>query len=102
MAKKTKEVDAFIAKAQPFAQPFLIKIRLLFHKACPQLEEKLKWRMPSFEYKGMLGGMAAFKHHATWGLWKTALIKDTHGVFARTTSSMMAAGQYTSDDQLPP
>jgi hypothetical protein len=69
MGKKSPEFDAYIAKAQPFARPILTKLRALFHRACPQIEEKLKWSHPGFEYKGIVGGFAAFKEHAVWGLW---------------------------------
>jgi uncharacterized protein YdeI (YjbR/CyaY-like superfamily) len=93
-------VDAYIAKAAPFAQPILIKLRALFHRACPDIEEKLKWGMPSFEYKGLVGGMAAFKKHATWGFWKSRLLKDPRGVLADDGS--MGAGKPTDVSQLPP
>ena len=73
------QVDAYIARAQPFARPILQKLRRLFHKACPQIEEKLKWGVPSFEYKGMIGGFAAFKQHVSWGMWKSALLNDPTG-----------------------
>jgi uncharacterized protein YdeI (YjbR/CyaY-like superfamily) len=101
MATKTAEIDAYIEKAQPFARPILKKVRSLFHKACPQLEEKLKWGHPSFEYKGMLGGMAAFKQHAVWGLWKASLINDPNNAMASDASSTMGGGKLSSVDDLP-
>ena len=55
------KVDAYIAKAQPFAQPILSHIRELVHKACPEVEEAIKWSMPFFMVRGViLGHMAAF------------------------------------------
>jgi hypothetical protein len=60
---KNPAVDAYIAKAPDFAKPILLKIRKLFHEACPELEEKLKWGCPSFERDGIRGIMAAFKAH---------------------------------------
>ena len=48
------KVDAYIAKAQPFAQPILTHIRKLVHKGCPQIEETIKWSRPFFEYKGSI------------------------------------------------
>lgn len=74
MGKKDPRVDAYIAKSADFAQPILKHIRKQFHAACPEVEETLKWSMPHFMYKGMLGGMAAFKQHATFGFWKAKLI----------------------------
>ncbi|WP_428937634.1 YdeI/OmpD-associated family protein [Fontivita pretiosa] len=102
MGTRSPEVDAYIRNAPPFAQPILTRIRELFHRACPDVQEKLKWRVPSFEYKGMLGGMAAFKRHATWGLWKASLLKDPKGVLEGRASSPMAAGKCSDVSQLPP
>jgi len=74
MAKKDSRVDACIAKSAPFAQPILKHIRKLVHAGCPEVEETIKWQFPSFMYKGMLCGMAAFKNHCTFGFWKHELI----------------------------
>ncbi len=64
------KVDAYIAKAKPFAQPILEHLRDLMHKACPEVEESIKWNMPFFEYKGtILGNMAGFKEHCSFGFW---------------------------------
>ena len=67
-------VDTYIANSAEFAQPILTHLRAVVHKACPQVEETLKWRMPTFMYHGMLCGMAAFKQHCTFGFWKHELV----------------------------
>jgi len=100
MPNTSLQVDAYIAKAPLFAQPILIKLRGLFHRACPDIEEKLKWGVPSFEYKGMVGGMAAFKKHMTWGFWKTKLLKDPKGILEGHAGSM-GGGKLTDVSQLP-
>ncbi len=63
MKNASPDVDAYIEKAAKFAQPILKKLRRLFHKACPNIEETLKWSTPCFEHKGIVAGMAAFKKH---------------------------------------
>ncbi len=64
------KVDAYIAKAKPFAQPILNHLRTLVHKACPDVEETIKWSRPFFEYRGaILGNMSAFKEHCSFGFW---------------------------------
>lgn len=93
-------VDAYIAKAAPFARPILEKIRRLFHQACPEIEEKLKWGCPSFEYKGMVGGFAAFKAHALFGFWRQDVLPDPEGLFKG--KGPMASGKLTDVSQLPP
>ena len=76
MTHKDPRIDAYIAKAAPFAQPILKHLRKLVHAGCPQVEETLKWSMPHFDYKGVMCGMAAFKAHCTFGFWKASLIFD--------------------------
>jgi len=98
MANRIPEIDAYIAKSAEFARPILTKLREFFHKACPQIEEVLKWSHPAFEYKGLVGGMAAFKHHCTFGFWKQSLLKDPHGLFRDDT---MWGGKLTSLAELP-
>jgi uncharacterized protein YdeI (YjbR/CyaY-like superfamily) len=66
------------------------------------VEERIKWGAPNFEYKGLLGGFAAFKQHVGWGLWKAKLLKDPHGVVLTDASSIMGTGKPTSVKELPP
>jgi hypothetical protein len=63
-------IDAYIAQSKPFAQPILIHLRELVHKACPGVVEAIKWSRPFFEYKGViLGNMSAFNEHCSFGFW---------------------------------
>jgi uncharacterized protein YdeI (YjbR/CyaY-like superfamily) len=96
---KFKNHDDYIAAAQPFAQPILKKIRATFHKACPEVKETFKWSMPHFEYKGVLGGMAAFKEHLRFGFWKSSIMKTV-----KLKGDVMAGSfeKLTSVDDLPP
>ena len=81
MKKKNPAFDAYIAKAQPFARPILTKIRDLFHRACPEIEEVMKWSHPSFACQGIVAGMAAFKEHMRFGFWKESLLKHPDRIF---------------------
>jgi len=94
---KDPRVDAYIAKAPEFAQPILIHLRALAHKACPDVEESLKWRMPFFSRKGILFGMAAFKQHCAIHFWKGKLIlgKD------RRANGFGNLGKITTLSELP-
>lgn len=83
MGDRTAAVDAYIAKAPEFARPILERIRDAFHAGCAPIEERIKWGVPSFEYKGMLGGMAAFKRHVAFGFWKSRLMEDFDRLFDR-------------------
>jgi uncharacterized protein YdeI (YjbR/CyaY-like superfamily) len=99
--KRNPKVDVYIAHAQPFAQPILTKLRGLFHRACPEVEETIKWGVPFFDYKGNLGGMAGFKKHASWGLWKAKRIKFPRGGMKGNAAPFMNAAKLTDISQLP-
>jgi len=96
-------VDAYIAKAADFAKPILLYIREAVHKADPDVEETLKWGMPSFMHKGILCGMAAFKAHCTLGFWKHSLLVDKSNPEANKDEEAMGNfGRITSLKDLPP
>lgn len=102
MAKKDKRIDDYIAKAQPFAKPILKHIRKLVHEAVPDVEETIKWGMPSFDYKGPFFSMASFKEHAIYGFWKASLMKDPVLMDnARAENAMGHSGRIESMKDLP-
>ncbi len=94
-------VDAYIAKAAPFARPILTHVRNAFHAGCPDVVETIKWGHPSFEHHGILGGMAAFKAHAGFGFWKGSLMKDPAGILGEDPKASPMSGRYTDVAQLP-
>jgi len=79
MPKRDPRVDAYVAKSPDFAKPILTRVRKIVHAACPEVEETLKWGAPTFMYKGILCGMASFKNHCHFILWKGRLILDKNG-----------------------
>lgn len=103
MGTKNKRIDAYIAKAQPFAQPILKHFRSLVHRACPDAEETIKWGFPHFDYRGeMMCSMAAFKQHCAFGFWKAALMKNKSLLKnAESESAMGHLGRITSLNDLP-
>ena len=106
MGKKDKRVDAYIAKSADFARPILKQLRETVHKGCPEVEETIKWGMPSFEYKGSFCGMAAFKQHAVFGFWKSKLLNDPKNFLGENKrnggASMGNLGKLISLKDLPP
>lgn len=102
MATYDPRIDAYIAKSAPFAQPVMEHVRVLVHEVCPEVEETLKWGMPSFDYKGIMCGFAAFKNHCTFGFWKSALLNDPHGVLKDQEQAAMGSfSKMTSMKDLP-
>jgi hypothetical protein len=76
MGKRDPRIDDYIARSADFAKPILTHLRELIHAGCPEVEETVKWRIPSFVYKGLLCGIAAFKQHCVIGFWKDAILFD--------------------------
>jgi uncharacterized protein YdeI (YjbR/CyaY-like superfamily) len=99
MGRMDPRVDAYIAKAQPFAKPILNRIRKAVHAGCPDVTETIKWGMPAFEYKGPLAGMAAFKAHAVMGFWKARAMKTLPK--DRVKDAMGTFGRFESVDDVP-
>ena len=91
-------VDAYIAKASPFAQPILTHLRELVHGHAPGAEETLKWGVPHFVLNGQnLAGMAAFKRHATFGFWRDEEVTGS----PRDTGAMGSMGRLATPADLP-
>ncbi|HEX6661022.1 MAG TPA: YdeI/OmpD-associated family protein [Sphingomicrobium sp.] len=91
-------IDAYIAKAQPFARPILERVRERVHAVVPDIEEAMKWSTPTYCKNGKIVlGTAAFKAHAALHFWR--------GQELGVDTSMDAMGQFgklTSVDDLPP
>lgn len=99
MRNPDPRIDAYLAKAAPFAQPILAHVRAIVHEACPDVQETLKWGMPSFVYAGgILCSMAAFKRHASFGFWKQSLVVGDDAV----GEGMGSFGKLASIEDLPP
>ena len=92
-------IDAYIAKAAPFARPILEKVRERVHAAAPEAEETMKWSAPGFTVGGrILLMMAAFKQHAALNFWRGQEIGDR----SPKAGAMGQFGRLTSADDLPP
>ena len=102
--KRDIRVDQYILNAEAFAQPVLMHLRELIHIASNQVEEKIKWGFPHFEYKGEdICSMASFKKHCSFIFWKAALMKDKHKVMQPIgkNNGMGNFGKITSLKDLP-
>jgi uncharacterized protein YdeI (YjbR/CyaY-like superfamily) len=101
MGTKDKRVDEYIDKSAAFAKPILEHLRVLVHKACPGVEETIKWSFPNFDYKGVFCSMAAFKAHCSFGFWKAALMTDANKMKDNQKNAMGHMGKITSLADLP-
>ena len=86
-------IDAYIAKAAPFARPLLEHVRARVHAAAPEADETMKWSAPAYTVDGkILLITAAFKEHAALNFWRgqelrgAAASRDAMGQFGKLTS----------------
>lgn len=100
---RNNQYDLYIEKSQDFAKPILNHLRELVHNACPQVEEKIKWSFPCFEYKkAILCHMASFKQHCSFGFWLGSVMDDPDGILNSSGESAMGQlGRITSLKDLP-
>lgn len=98
MGTRDERVDEYLSRQADFARPLLEHMRELVHEACPDIEETIKWGVPSFEYHGLLCHMAGFKAHCAFGFWKHAQV---FGVVGKADRAMGSFGRITTKKDLP-
>jgi uncharacterized protein YdeI (YjbR/CyaY-like superfamily) len=92
-------IDAYIAKAEPFAQPILMKVRERVHAVVPDAEETIKWSMPAYTLAGKIVAItAAFKAHAALNFWRGQELRGNEA----NAEAMGQFGKLRSIDELPP
>ncbi|MFL6759076.1 YdeI/OmpD-associated family protein [Sphingomonas sp.] len=98
MLSREPRIDAYIAKAQPFARPILEKVRNRVHAVLPDAEETIKWSMPAYTMSGKIVLItAAFKAHAAVNFWRGQELESSHS----SVGAMGQFGRIQSVDELP-
>ena len=89
-------------RLSPLRSPFLAHLRKLMHKANPDVEEAIKWGHPFFLYRGtILGHMAAFKQHCSFGFWGEEIGAVLREAKVVQDGGMGSLGRITSVKDLP-
>ena len=92
-------IDAYIAKAQPFARPIHEKVRERVHAVLPEVEETTKWGMPTYMLgRKILVGTASFKAHAALNFWRGQELRGSEA----NADAMGQFGKLKSVEDLPP
>lgn len=92
---KPKNVDEYLAKLEGnFAHPILSRVRELIHEAAPNIKEEIKWGSPSFEYKGLMMSMVAFKKFAAVWFHKGALLDDPKNLLEASSEDTKSMRKY--------
>jgi uncharacterized protein YdeI (YjbR/CyaY-like superfamily) len=91
-------IDAYVAKAQPYARPILEHVRDRLHAVVPDVQETLKWSAPAFTIDGkILLIIAAFKAHAASNFWRGQELRGD----SANADAMGQFGKIKSVEELP-
>jgi uncharacterized protein YdeI (YjbR/CyaY-like superfamily) len=91
-------IDAYIDRAEAFAQPILTHVRERVHAALRNVEETVKWGMPAYTVDGKIVLItAAFKAHAALNFWRGQELGSSHA----SVGAMGQFGRLTSVGDLP-
>jgi len=103
MKKYNTKVDEYIEKSQDFAKPILNYIREIVHEICPDIEEAIKWKFPTFMYKGkILCSMVSFKQYCSLGFWLHNEMKTLKNIETDVEkTNMFSLGKITKIENLP-
>lgn len=77
-------VDEFIAEAAPSSRLLLQSLRELIRGAHPMIEEKMRYRIPFYDYKGMLFFLNPRKDTIELGICNGAKLYDEDGILSAT------------------
>ena len=92
---KPKNIDEYLAKLEgTFAHPILSRVRELILETAPQVQETIKWGSPSFEHKGLMMSMVAFKNFAAVWFHKGALFNDPKHLLEASTEETKSMRKY--------
>ncbi len=87
-------IDAYIERSAEFAKPILNHLREIIHKACPDVQETMKWSFPNYEFAGsILCSMASFKQHCAFGFWLGSLMSDPEKIM-KSSGEKNAMGHF--------
>ncbi|HEX8838883.1 MAG TPA: YdeI/OmpD-associated family protein [Sphingomicrobium sp.] len=91
-------IDAYIDKAQPFAQPILRHVRERVHAVLMDVEEAVKWGMPAYTVGGKIMLMTpAFRAHMALNFWRGQELRSEQ----MSADAMGQFGRIKSIDELP-
>ncbi len=100
---KNEKIAQYISNCPEYARPILTHLRALIHETLPQIEEDLKWQMPSFELDGkIILSFAAYKKHCVLRFWKGIKMDDPDDLLTQIGKTEMShIGNFSTLDMLP-
>nr|WP_315190744.1 DUF1801 domain-containing protein [uncultured Flavobacterium sp.] len=93
-------VDHYLQNLPEDQKEALEKLRQTIKTLVPDVQEYLSYKMPAYNYHGMIGGFAAFKNHCSFFPWDSKTVeqfKDELTGFKTSTGTI----QFTPEKPIP-
>ena len=101
MKNSPKTVDSFISTLPDFSRPMVERMRKAVVAAAPDLDEDLRWGVPTYKGKALVCGLAAFKNHVSLTLWRGAKLSDPNGILTHGQGlSEMRTAKFESIEEI--
>lgn len=102
-SKYDPRVDAYIDSVPEFAKPVLEYLRAAVHEVCPETEETIKWKFPTFMYKNkILCSVVSFKNYCSMGFWLHGEMKTIQNLETDAEkSNVFSLGKIKKLEDLP-
>ena len=78
--KASNKIDEAFDSFSGFQRQMCMHLRVLIHKALPEVKEDWKWG-PNFNVDGMVCGVWGFKNHVKLVFFKDTMMKDKYKLF---------------------
>jgi uncharacterized protein YdhG (YjbR/CyaY superfamily) len=69
-------VDQYLQNLPEDQKEALEKLRQTIKTLVPEVQEYLSYKMPAYNYHGMIGGFAAFKNHCSFFPWDSKTVEQ--------------------------
>lgn len=110
MAKKSagssssaSAVDAWFQSRNEFAKPICEALREIVQSAAPDLEEAIRWSVPTYKGQGLVCAIGGFKEHVSLVFFRGAELDDPRSLFVKDAgSSSSRAIQFRSIREISP
>ena len=80
---KPENVDTYIANSSKESQQKLEEIRKLIKTTIPEVEEKIWYGVPFYNYHGEFVGFAAYKNHVSFGFGNDVLQNEDREILEK-------------------
>lgn len=93
-------IDKYLSVLPLEQQILLENVRSIIKKTVPEAIEYISYKMPAYDYHGMIGGFAAFKSHCSFFPWDSTTITVFKAELKNYKTSKGAI-QFTSENPIP-